>query len=63
MDSLTLKDFIFILVQAVLVTSVIVSNKTHVTQLKEQTNSLKSWLEKLQKTVVNLQVKMGVEEK
>ena len=59
MDSLTLKGFIFILVQAVLVTSVIVSNRNHVTQLKEQNTELKQWLVKLQETVTNLRVKVG----
>ena len=48
MDELTLKNFAFLLVQVVLVTSVIVSNKNHITQPKEQNKELKQWLAKLQ---------------
>ena len=57
------KDLITIAVNIVLVTSVVVSNKNHVTQLREQNKELKQWLLNLQETVTNLRDKVGLTEK
>lgn len=57
--SLELKDWLAIIVQFVFMTSIVVTNKVMVQNLKEQTNDLKKWLEKLSETVTTLRVEVG----
>lgn len=57
--SLNLRDFVFLLAQAVMVTTVIVTNKQSITHLKTQQESLKKWLEALQNELKELRIKLG----
>ncbi|MCF7515982.1 hypothetical protein L3V43_20565 [Pseudoalteromonas sp. L23] len=57
--SLNLRDFAFLLAQAVMVTTVIVTNKQSITHLKTQQESLKEWLEALQNELKELRIKLG----
>lgn len=60
MDKLTLKDFIFILMQVVLITSVIITNKIHIGYLRKQNEGLKKCIEDMQKIITELRVKVGI---
>ena len=53
------KEVVFIVAQGVMVASVIVSNKAHISSLKETVKELKGWLEKVQEQVTELRIKAG----
>ncbi|MEZ7276059.1 hypothetical protein [Pseudoalteromonas sp. 68 DY56-GL68] len=60
MDELSLKDFIFIIVQVVLITSVIITNKIHIGYLRKQNEGLKECIDDMQKIITELRVKIGI---
>lgn len=60
MDSLTLKDFIFIIMQIIVITTVVVTNKTHIGFLQNQNEDLKNCIKEMQKIITELRVKVGI---
>lgn len=60
MDSLTLKDFIFIIMQIIVITTVVVTNKTHIGFLQSQNEDLKNCIKEMQKIITELRVKVGI---
>ncbi|MDN3486864.1 hypothetical protein QL989_16115 [Pseudoalteromonas sp. APC 3224] len=60
MDSLTLKDFIFIIMQIIVITTVVVTNKTHIGFLQNQNEDLRNCIKEMQKIITELRVKVGI---
>ncbi|PCC12896.1 hypothetical protein CIK86_06170 [Pseudoalteromonas sp. JB197] len=60
MDSLTLKDFVFIIMQIIVITTVIVTNKIHIGFLQGQNEDLKNCIKEMQKIITELRVKVGI---
>jgi hypothetical protein len=62
MDSLhlNLKDFIFIIMQIVVITTVVVTNRTHIVFLQNQNEDLKECIKEMQKIITALRVKVGI---
>lgn len=60
MGSLTLKDFIFIIMQIIVITTVVVTNKTHIGFLQNQNEDLKNCIKEMQKIITELRVKVGI---
>ena len=62
MDNLNLglKDFVFIIMQIVLITTVVVTNKIHIGYLRRQNEGLKECINEMQKIITELRVKVGI---
>ena len=58
--SLNLKDFIFITMQIVVITTVVVSNRTHIVFLQNQNEDLKECIKEIQNIITALRVKVGI---
>jgi len=58
--SLNLKDFIFITMQIVVITTVVVSNRTHIVFLQNQNEDLKECIKEMQNIITALRVKVGI---
>lgn len=58
--SLNLKDFIFVIMQIVVITTVVVTNRTHIGFLQNQNEDLKECVKEMQKIITALRVKVGI---
>ena len=58
--SLNLKDFIFIIMQIIIITTVVVTNRTHISFLQNQNEDLKECIKEMQKIITALRVKVGI---
>ena len=58
--SLNLKDFIFIIMQIIIITTVVVTNRTHIGFLQNQNEDLKEFIKEMQKIITALRVKVGI---
>lgn len=57
--NLDFRDFVFLLTQVVIVSTVITSNKQSIKYLDAQQASLKKWVEALQNELKELRIKIG----
>lgn len=57
--NLDFRDFVFLLTQVVIVSTVITSNKQSIKHLDAQQASLKKWVEALQNELKELRIKIG----
>ena len=58
--SLNLKDFIFVIMQIVVITTVVVTNRTLIGFLQNQNEDLKECIKEMQKIITALRVKVGI---
>ena len=58
-QTLSLRDFVFLLSQVVIVTAFIVSNHQSNKHAKQQIESLKTWLKSVSEELKDLRIKIG----